>query len=345
MSTTRRASARPTVKAVSWKQAIPGPIVLVTGPESLLADRAGKAVVDAVRARHDQVEVSVLDAAGYEPGALGVLASPSLFEEYRVVTIAGLAEAGDSAVADITDYLADPQPDVVLVLRHGGGLKARKLLEAAKAVPGAVWVDCPAIKRDTELLSFVGEEFTRAGRRVSSPAAQLLVDAFGTDLRELASSCTQLIGDVDGDVEADHVRRYYGGRAEASGFDVADAVMARDAGRALLTLRQALDSGVDPIPLLAAIAMKVRTLAKVSVAEGPSAAVGKELGMPPWMVDAARRQLRAWNPDDLGALIVDIAAADLALKGGVEVGGQVRGRTEDTVYTMERLVLAACGVR
>jgi DNA polymerase-3 subunit delta len=329
---------------VTWKQAAPGPVVLLTGPESLLADRAAAAVVDAVRSRHDQVEVSVLDAAGYEAGALGVLASPSLFEEHRVVTIAGLAEANDSAVADVTDYLSDPQPDVVLVLRHGGGVKARKLLDAAKSVPGAVWVDCPAIKRDTDLLTFVGEEFTRAGRRVSAPAAQLLVDAFGSDLRELASSCGQLIGDVEGDVDADHVRRYYGGRAEASGFDVADAVMARDAGRALLTLRQALDSGVDPIPLLAAIAMKVRTLAKVSVAEGPSGAVGKELGMPPWMVDAARRQLRVWTPDDLGALIVDIAAADLALKGGVDVGGRVLGRTADTVYTMERLVLTACGV-
>lgn len=329
-------------KALGWRQARPGPVVLVTGPESLLVDRATRRVQAAVRADHHQVEMTTLSAIGYEPGTLGMLASPSLFEEHRVITVNGLAEAADAAVADVIGYLSDPQADVVLILQHGGGVKARKVVDAAKAVPGAVWVDCPAIKRDTDLLAFAGEEFADHARVISTRAAHLLVDAFGSDLRELASCCAQLIADVRGDVDVDDVRLYYGGRAEASGFEVADALVARDAGRALLTLRQALDSGVDPIPMLAAIAAKLRTLAKVSVASGGSAEVGRELGMPPWMVDSARRQLRAWNPTDLAAVIVAVAAADVALKGGVLIGGLVRERTEDPVYTMERLVLSAC---
>ncbi len=336
---TSRTQAKPTARP--WKQAKAAPVVLITGPESLFVDRATASVLAQVRAEHGEVEATRIEAVSYEPGTLTRLASPSLFEERRVITMVGLAEANEAAVTEVLAYLADPQDDVVLIVCHGGGVRAKKVVDAAKKVAG-VWIDCPALKRDTELLGLVADEFTRAGRKISSKAAQLLVDAFGSDVRELASSCAQLLADVVGDVDVEHVRRYYGGRAEASGFEVADAVVARDAGRALLTLRQALDSGVDPIPMLAAIAMKLRALAKVSVAQGPGGQVAKELGMPPWMVDQAKRQLRAWTPEALANAIVDVAAADVAMKGGVEVGGQVRGRTEDPVYTMERVVLRAC---
>lgn len=338
-----KAAPKPSGSAKTWKQATPASVVVITGPEGLLVDRAIARVQDAVRSQHAEVEITRVEANGYESGTLARLASPSLFEEQRIVTVVGLAEANDLAVTDILGYLGNPEPDVVLILCHGGGTRAKKVVDAGKAVVGALWVDCPAIKRDNELLGFVGAEFAEAGRVVSSKAAQLLVDAFGSDLRELAASCAQLIADVPGDVDVEDVRRYHGGRAEASGFEVADAVVARDAGRALLTLRQALDSGVDPIPMLAAIAMKVRSLAKVSVANGSGGQIAKELGMPPWMVDQARRQLRAWTPEDLGRVILEIAAADVALKGGVEIADKIYGRTADPIYTMERLVATACG--
>lgn len=325
-----------------WKQAAPAPVVVITGAEGLFVERAVSRILKLATAEHDQIEATQVEAASYETGTLARLASPSLFEEHRVITVVGLAEANDAAATDILEYLRNPQPDVVLVVCHGGGNKAKKVIEAAKAAPGALWIDCPVLKKDVELLALVADEFAAAGRTISTKGAQLLVDAFGSDVRELASSCAQLIADVTTDVDVEDVRRYYGGRAEASGFEVADALVARDAGRALLTLRQAVDSGVDPIPMVAAIAMKLRQLAKVSVASGPSGQVAKELGMPPWMIDSAKRQLRAWNPEALAAAIVEVAAADVALKGGVEVGGRVSGGTADAVFTMERLVLRAC---
>ncbi len=325
--------------ARGWRQATCAPVVLVTGPESLLADRAVDGAVAASRSQHEHVEVSQLDAVAYESGALAVLASPSLFEESRVIVLRGMAEASDAAIIDALDYLTDPQDDVVLVLQHGGGPKGRKLIDTAKATPGAVWVDCPALKKDAELLSFVSGEFADARRKISSQGARALVDAYGSDVRELASACSALLSDVEGDVDLEHVKDHHGGRAEATGFEVADAVVARDRGKALLQLRRALDTGVDPIPLVAAVAMKLRGMAKVAAASGRGPQVAKELGMAPWMVDNARRDLRRWNPQDLGDAIVAVAGVDVALKGGVMVGGLSRGRSEDNVYTLEQFVL------
>lgn len=332
-STSKTASAR------SWRHSAAARVVLVTGPEGLLADRAVERAIADVRSHHRQVEVSQLDAVAYEGGALAVLASPSLFEEQRVVVLRGMAEASDAAVVDALAYLGDPQDDVVLVLQHEGGPKGRKLVETAKASPGAIWIECPAIKRDADRLQFVAAEFGDVRRAISSRGAQLLVDAFGSDLRELAASCAQLVADVEGDIDVAQVRELTSGRAEATGFEVADAVVRRDRGSALLQLRRALDTGVDPIPLVAAVAMKLRSIAKVAAASGRGPQVAKELGMAPWMVDNARRDLERWNPHALGDAIVAVAEVDVALKGGVMIGGLPHGRSEDHVYTLERFVL------
>lgn len=286
--------------------------------------------------------MSDIDARDYAPGALSVLVSPSLFEERRVVVLRNLQDAGDDAVTETLEYLPAPEPDVVLVLQHAGGPRARKLLDAARATAG-VLVDCPPVKSDVERLAFVGKEFSDARRRVQERAAQALVDAFGSDLRELASACAQLMSDTVGDVDEAQVSRYYGGRAEATGFEVADAVVARRTDDALLQLRRALDSGVDPIPLVAVMAMKLRSMAKVAAARGRGPDVARELGMAPWMVDRARRDLTSWTPADLSDAIISLAAADTALKGGVLRGGVPRGRSEDDVYTLERLVLRVTG--
>ncbi len=311
-------------------------MVVVTGPELLLADRAVGRVVHAARA-DGEVEVSDLDGSVYEGGALAVLASPSLFEERRLVVLRGLSEATEAAATDVLAYLQEPQDDVVLVLQHSGGPRAKKIVDTAKAVPGRVWVDCPAVKNDTDRLAFVAAEFADARRRISTRAAQGLVDALGSDLPELAAVCSALLDDVEGDVDVEQVRSLTQGRAEATGFEVADAVVARDTGRSLLLLRQALDTGVDSIPLVAAIAMKLRGMAKVAASgRGGNA---KELGMAPWMIDRARSDLRHWRAPDLADAIMAIAEVDVALKGGVDVGRTNRGRSTDHVYTLERLVL------
>lgn len=295
-------------------------------------------MVAAVRLGHPEVEVSDIDAREYTTGALSVRVSPSLFEEHRVVVLRNLQEGTDEAIADAMQYLPAPVDDVVLVLQHAGGVKGRKLLDLARSAAGVV-VECPAVKTDSERLTFVGVEFAAQNRRVVNRAAQALVDAFGSDLRELASACAQLMSDTTGAIDEAQVGRYYGGRAEATGFEVADAVVARRPEDALLQLRRALDSGVDPIPLVAVMAMKLRAMAKVATARGRGAEVAKELGMAPWMVDKARRDLRAWSPGELSDAIVGLAEADCALKGGVVRGGVAIGRSEDDVFTIEQLVL------
>jgi DNA polymerase-3 subunit delta len=328
-----------------------GPLHLVTGPEDLLGDRAVERVLAAARSREPDVQVVDVEAAGYTAGDLRAHASPSLFGEGTVLVVRGLEEAPDELVTDAKALVEQPEPDVVLVLRHRSGQRGKGLLDAAKKAGAAVH-DCPKITSDADKTSFAANEFRQAGRQVTPDAVQALVEALGQDVRELASACSQLMADTvapDGrpqdapPIDADVVERYYGGRVEATGFKVADAAIGGQTDQALALLRHALSSGVDPVPLVAVLALGLRSLAKVSSAGSLRAAdVARDLAMAPWQVDKARRQLRGWSPQGLATAIEAVAAADLAVKGGLPIKGR---RAGDPVYAVEKAVLSIGAAR
>ena len=325
---------------VGWREVAPAPVVLVTGTEEFLAERALDQVRELARRDQPDLEVVDVDAALYEKDQLATWTSPSLFGEPRLVRVVGVEQASDAFLEDAVAYLDHLQDDVVLLLRHAGGQRGRKLLEAVRATPQALVVDCTPLKPADYggRLDFATTELRLAGRRFDSLAVRALVDAVGSDLRELSASCAQLLADVPPTraIEVADVDRYHGGRAEVTGFQVADVVVAGQREHALLLLRQALDAGMDPIPVLAALAAKVRTLVKVgSAGPGRPADIAKQLGMPPWQVERARRDLRGWTPQGLAAALHALADADVAVKGG--------GR--DPVYAAEKAVIAVTAAR
>ncbi|NUU16727.1 DNA polymerase III subunit delta [Cellulomonas humilata] len=328
---TRRPASRATV-GVPWEAVELAPVLLVSGAEGLLADRAVDRVVALARAADSGVELTRVDAADYTVGTLGVVTSPSLFAEDKVVVVDGLERATDELLSDVTAYLAAPPSDVVLVLRHAAGQRGKKLLDTLRA-SGVPTVACDVIKSDGDKTAFVTAELRRAGRRADAQAVRALVDAVGSDLRELASSCAQLVADTTGLIGPDVVERYYGGRIEATGFRVADAAVAGQTGQAVSLLRHALATGVDPVPVVAALAAKLRVLAKVAAVRGRGAGALRDLGLAPWQTDRAQSDLRRWTPEGLASAISAVAQAD----------AEVKGEGRDPQFAVERAVLRVAG--
>ncbi|WP_345713667.1 DNA polymerase III subunit delta [Kineococcus glutinatus] len=312
----------------------PAPVVLLTGPEEHLADTALSSVLTRLRQETPDLERTDVAAAGYLAGQLATWTSPSLFDERAVVVVDGVEAAAEAFVTDVTAYLAAPSPSTVLVLRHRGGNRAKRVLDAARAAAQAVEVACQPLKREQEKVEFVLAAMRRARRRMDADAARALVHALGSDLGELAAACDQLCTDTDGTITEEDVRRYHGGRVEASGFDVADAAVEGHAGKALALVRHAAATGVAPVLVVAALASRLRTLARVAAVRRPADAA-RELGMAPWLVDRARRDLRHWSPEGLGEAILAVAEADAAVKGG----------GPDADYALERAVVAVAEAR
>ncbi len=312
------------------------PVTLVTGPEELLRDRAVSRVVAQVRRTDASTGVQDMSAVGLEPGRVTELASPSLFGEPTVIVVRDAGDASDAVVDELKAYVGSPAPDVALVLVHSGGVKGKGLLDAVRK-SGATVVECKVVKWESDKVAFVHSEFTHAHRTIAADAASALVDAVGSDLRELASACSQLVSDTEGTVDRTVVERYHAGRVEVSGFKVADAAVEGRCEESLRLLRHALATGVDPVPINAAFASGLRNMARVAGVSRSSRPdeVGRELGMAPFQVKKARGQLGGWTPDGVAAAITAVAFADEQIKGG----------GTDPVYALERAIVAIVAAR
>jgi DNA polymerase-3 subunit delta len=291
-------------------------------------------VVAAARAADPDTDVRDLAPEALQPGTLAELVSPSLFAERKVIVVRGAQDLSADSVKDLKAYLAAPAEETHLVLLHAGGAKGKGLLDAARKA-GAREVACPKMTKPADRLGFVRAEFRTLGRSATPEACQALVDALGSDLRELAGACAQLTADIDpaqGAIDAAVVARYYTGRAEATGFEVADLAVTGRAAEALERLRWALAVG-QPLPgITFALASGVRSLGRLASAPRGArpADLARELGMPPWKIDRVRQQLRGWTQDGISVALRAVAEADAAVKGGAA----------DPAYALERAVLA-----
>ena len=126
------------------------------------------------------------------------------------------------------------------------------------------------------------------------------------------------------------VARYYRGRAEATGFAVADRAVEGHLAQALEQLRWALATGVSPVLICSALAQGVRLLGRVGSAPrgASSAALAAEVGAPPWKIDRVRQQLRGWHPNGIARALRAVAEAD----------AQVKGEAASAAYALERAV-------
>jgi DNA polymerase III subunit delta len=311
-------------------------MTMIVGDDELLVDRAIGAVVAAARAADPETEVFELAPGTLEPGRLVELTSPSLFGGAKVLVLRSVQDLGKDLVAELTAYAKDPADDVALVVVHHGGAKGKALLDKLGTL-GARKVACPKITKPSERVGFVRAEVRRAGGAISEDAARSLLDAVGNDLRELASACSQLVADTTGAIDEAAVARYHRGRAEVSGFTVADRAVEGRLAEALEQLRWALATGVAPVLITSALAQGVRSLARVGGAPRGlrGAGLAKELGMPPWKIDRVRAQLRGWSPDGVARALGVVAEADAQVKGGAA----------DPAYALERAVAEIVAAR
>lgn len=318
-----------------------GPLHLLLGDEELLVERAVRAILAAARERDQQTELTRTAVSELTPSMLAEMVSPSLFAEGRVVVLRSAQDIGKELAGALAEYVAQPAEGVVLVVQHSGGGRSN----AAKELPGvlrragAEVVDCAKITRPADREAFVRNEVRGASGRIDGDAVAALIEAVGTDLRELASATSQLVADTGGVIDAAAVRRYHTGRAEVTGFAVAEKAVLGDRAAALEALRWATQLGVAHVLIADALADAVRTVARVAAGtpagRGNPNQLASELGMPPWKIRKAQQQVRGWEPGGLAA----------AMRVTAEVNSEVKGGAANADYALERAVLRIVDAR
>jgi DNA polymerase-3 subunit delta len=319
------------------------PVTLVTGEEEFLIERAVRELITEARQALDAEgggDLHETEGGTLGQGELATLTSPSLFGGGAIVVVRAAQNASKEVAADLTRYAKAPAPDAFLILAHASGAKGKALVTDLKKA-GARVLERPKVTRASDRGDFVKGEFRRIGRQADPGAVSALLEAIGGDLRELASAVDQLASDTEGRINAAVVARYYRGRAEATGFSVADHAVEGRLPEALEQLRWALATGTAPVLITSALANGVRLLGRVGGAGGSgggpksSAALAGEVGAPPWKIDQVKRQLRNWRPEGVAVAVAAVAEAD----------AQVKGDSVSAGYALERAIMRIVAAR
>lgn len=290
---------------------------LILGEQEFFADRIRQSITQGVPTT--TIKASEL-AQNTEP------IGPTLFSEDRAVVVTNVQDISKATIQPILKELEYPQPNLTIIFMHNdkgrfkaGVLPTLKKLCTVHMVPSFDY---------RERIPWVIKEFSNHKVRVNQAIAETVLDAVGSDPREIAAAIAQLCADTE--VTVDAVRRYYGATAEVTGFNVADAVILGNTPQAMQAVRRALEIGVAPNLIISALYMKLGMIAKVySSRQEP-----KDINDAPWKIKQAMKQSRRWSGTAISKAMIILADTDAAIKGR---GGEPEYEIEHAVYQLAQL--------
>ncbi|AKK11617.1 DNA polymerase III subunit delta [Corynebacterium uterequi] len=302
---------------------------LILGDDEFLAERARRRILSGLDAG---VETTTVRAGDLTEPELIELTSPSLFAEDRVIVVTHTELAGKHPTELLLATAVDPGPGITLIIHHTGGGRNKALVKKFEKIAEVHRADS---LKPRDLHNWVTAEFREHGVRPTPDVVHAILEGVGSDPRELASAVSQLVSDTGGEVALADVRRYYQGVAEVSGFDIADLAVSGQTVKAVASTRRALQLGISPVALAAALGSKVGTIARLySTRGGNPRQLAGVLGMHPFVVEKTLPVARRWSGTAVSRAVVIVADLDARAKGA---GGDIDFAVENAVRKIAEL--------
>jgi DNA polymerase-3 subunit delta len=312
------------------------PVVLLTGGERLLIDRATAALKSAtIGGGPSGFNDDLFQGQGLSAQRV-ISASRTLpmMATRRFVLVRNLDAVATAEQEALADYLGAPSPDTCLVL-VGEKLDGRsKLAKVAREL--GVWLEAEP-PRPAEIPQIARREAKERGHALSAEAADALAEAIGSDLSALSDAVERLslyVG-AGAAIELSHVEACVSQVRGESIWSLVDGVGGRDAETVLSAAASLLSEREPPLRILALVARQLRILAKLkkALATGlkPQEAT-QQAGAPPFKARELCAMAQRFDDARLTRAFALIAETDLALKGSRVAGPRV----------LERALLELC---
>lgn len=287
------------------------------------------------------------------PEAIDALAgTPPMMAERRVAVIRDVTALKKDARAALERYLQRPAYDVTLILVAAPGAKADKALERL-ATP----LEFLPLTEDRLPRWIAHHAKAEHGAEITESAVELLQEAVGNDLHQLAAELDKLASYVNSHasgapIDETAVTEVVGVRRGETVSDLLDRVMARDATGALALMPHILmQPKVTAVSVVMALATQMLALAwgrarldtglPQGRLSGEYFALLKSTGAypgRPWNSAAAAwsNAARHWTTEACETAIEALVAADVALK-------ESRVSAEDQILATTILAVCAAG--
>jgi DNA polymerase-3 subunit delta len=285
-----------------------------------------------VRAAYVKKGYAVEEADASDPQAVFyALDTPSLFGGGRFVIVRASAADIEPFAERLAEWASNPPPDTAVVFVLGRAAKLRKALgsraDVIEAEPPKPW----------ETADWLVKFAKGRGRVMKREAADALIEALGTGLRDLATAADQLMMVTTGAIDVATVSKMYRG-FESALYTFLDALLQRDRSSALKHLSALLRSGTHPLEALMSLSKQLRALAAAKDAgRVPAATLAKDLDVSTGYVNRAMKYGRNFDSAEIRRAFRLAADADVALKGGQ------RGEDNPAELVLELLVSEIAG--
>jgi DNA polymerase III subunit delta len=258
-----------------------------------------------------------------------------MFAERRVVLIKRSGALSPAALELLSGYVQDPCPSTCLIFQGDKIDQRKKFFLDLKKNCAMVEFKRPY---DNQLGPFIREEATRLGKRIETPAIELLAYYVGSNLQELVAQMEKLADYAAKreTITVDDVRTIASDTKVDTVFDLANALGGRNLTGAFRCLRTLLRDGEAPLYILNMITRHFRQLWRVKELMDKKHSpqeISKAAGVHSFYVRGVMDQAKGNSRDELRTVFESIYKTDLALKSS-------GGKPADL---MERLVLDLCG--
>jgi DNA polymerase-3 subunit delta len=298
--------------------------LLVGDDESILRAAVSDLVHELVGSADRSLVVDEFDGDDVEIGTIVDAAqTPPFLTDRRVVLARDVGRFTTDQVAPLVGYLADPLPSTDLVLVGGGGRVAKSLQDAVKRNGGVVHSTNPPT-RAGDRQSWIVEQATEQGVRLSSQAATAIAERLGEDVGRLDGLLATLAATFGGSgmLGVDDVVAFIGEAGGVPPWELTDAIDAGNTVLALETLERMMGAGGrHPLQLMAILHGHYSKLARLDGVEATSEAqVADVLGIKPgYPARKALNQYRRLGGSGVQRAIDLLATADLDLRGAREL--------------------------
>ena len=257
--------------------------------------------------------------------------SMPFFGEYRVVFIDKpyfLTSAKDKSklehdLAAFTEYIANPMESTILVIMAPyDALDSRKKI-VKQLKKQATLIDTKTLKEDG-VKSFIKEQISLNGYQMNQKALELFLHKVNYSLTRAMKELDKLYLSVEDEnyITASMIENLISKSLEENIFELVEAILKKDATKALEIYRDMLLQKEDPIKMNAILVGQFRLLLQVSylVKQGHHEnEMQKILGIHPYRIKLAIRQAKKYQIKQLEKYFNQLIETELALKTSVGI--------------------------
>ncbi len=268
----------------------------------------------------EELNESLMDAPATDAVIAACETLPFLADKRLVIVrehpaLMGRADADERLLS----YIPNVPDSAVLVFIARGKADARKKLYAAIKKRGGIVTFAPLT--DAELNGWIVKTFASLGKSVTPQTASVLSFTVGADtalLRREIEKLSALAGDRDAVTEED-VHAVATRSVECTVFEMVDAVVAGQQGKAFGLLRDMLTTGSDRLGILAMLLRQFRLMQHIKIMQYEKLSPGdikQRLGIAPFAAERCMRQAQGYTGGQVKRAVQICLTTEYKVKSG-----------------------------